>query len=95
MIDNYNCFSDEDRSKWWYYILSIGIRDSILGIMAGTFLGICFVFIPHRSHVSILSSTFVALSLFPLSAFNELEKRQLVSNNLLGAWLFDVHNSNC
>ncbi|XP_068985754.1 sodium/hydrogen exchanger 9B1-like [Bombus flavifrons] len=42
--------NDEDRSKWWYYILSIGIRDSILGIMAGTFLGICFVFIPHRSH---------------------------------------------
>lgn len=44
-----NSFSDEYKTQWWLYI-SIGIRDLILGLSIGIFLGICFIFFPHRSH---------------------------------------------
>ncbi|XP_026673665.1 sodium/hydrogen exchanger 9B2-like [Ceratina calcarata] len=41
----------ESTLPHWSYVL-IGLRDSILGIVTGTVLGICFIFFPHRSYVS-------------------------------------------
>ncbi|XP_031771562.1 sodium/hydrogen exchanger 9B1-like isoform X4 [Apis florea] len=48
------CFSivfttDEYKNKWWLFI-SIRLRDLIVCILMGIFLGICFIFFPHRSH---------------------------------------------
>ncbi|XP_017756000.1 PREDICTED: sodium/hydrogen exchanger 9B1-like [Eufriesea mexicana] len=42
-------FAKDGKAMYWHYIY-VGLRDSILGMLAGTFLGICFVFFPHRSH---------------------------------------------
>lgn len=55
-----NSFSDEYKTQWWLYI-SIGIRDLILGLSIGIFLGICFIFFPHRSHVGILCLLFFTI----------------------------------
>ncbi|CAK9826936.1 Sodium/hydrogen exchanger 9B1 [Anthophora retusa] len=41
--------NDKGKTEWWRYIPT-GIRDAILGIVAGVFLGVCLVFLPHRSH---------------------------------------------
>lgn len=48
------CFSivfatDEYKTQWWLYLF-IGLRDIILGLSMGMFLGTCFIFFPHRSH---------------------------------------------
>ncbi|XP_051154107.1 sodium/hydrogen exchanger 9B1-like isoform X2 [Leptopilina boulardi] len=40
---------DELRTEWWSYIPG-GIRDFLLAIIAGTFLGTLFIFFPHRNH---------------------------------------------
>ncbi|CAD1479948.1 unnamed protein product [Heterotrigona itama] len=42
--------NDECRSKWWYYVMSVCVRDLILGIVTGILLAAWFVFVPHRSH---------------------------------------------
>ncbi|XP_076300528.1 sodium/hydrogen exchanger 9B2-like isoform X2 [Lasioglossum baleicum] len=48
------CFSivfgnGDPRSEWWLYI-PVGLRDLLLGTVAGLAFGFCFIFFPHRSH---------------------------------------------
>ncbi|XP_039313905.1 sodium/hydrogen exchanger 9B1 [Solenopsis invicta] len=48
------CFSfvfsnDDKRTEWWSYIPG-GIRDFLLGLIAGIILGFALVFFPHRNH---------------------------------------------
>lgn len=61
--------NDECRSKWWYYVMSVCVRDTILGIVTGILLGTWFVFVPHRSHVSAYSSILPRFHASILSAF--------------------------
>ncbi|XP_043521498.1 sodium/hydrogen exchanger 9B1-like isoform X2 [Frieseomelitta varia] len=42
--------NDKCGSEWWYYVMSVCVRDTILGIVTGILLGTWFVFVPHRSH---------------------------------------------
>ncbi|XP_017787418.1 PREDICTED: sodium/hydrogen exchanger 9B1-like [Habropoda laboriosa] len=41
--------NDKGRTDWWCYV-PVGLRDAILGVTVGVLLGVCFAFLPHRSH---------------------------------------------
>ncbi|XP_043465121.1 sodium/hydrogen exchanger 9B1-like [Leptopilina heterotoma] len=56
---------DELRTEWWSYIPG-GIRDFLLAIIAGTFLGTLFIFFPHRNHKYATEFRLACLSLSSL-----------------------------
>lgn len=44
-------FPGGSRIEVWFYMWVV-LRDFVLSILVGAVLGVCFIFLPHRSHVS-------------------------------------------
>ncbi|XP_020291309.1 mitochondrial sodium/hydrogen exchanger 9B2-like isoform X2 [Pseudomyrmex gracilis] len=52
--------NDDGRTEWWSYVPG-GIRDFLLGLIAGIILGFALAFFPHRNHTTPFHKTFYFL----------------------------------